>query len=155
MNSIIEMAVALNHYRAGKLASSAAASTLAANLASLNSVETSELRKLVQSVGFSLADVEWTGADSDLTEKLTKLQFQLNKLTDEMTSKVDVPEYLIDEFHPEQLLGIDVDDTRSYELRKENSTGAIFLCSRDSEKQLGCVRKFSDFNEFEEAIWAA
>lgn len=155
MNSIIEMAVALNQFCAGRLASSSAASMLTANLTSLNSVETSELRKLAQTVGFSLADFEWTGPDPELMAKLKRLQSQLNQLTDESTSIVDLPEYLVDVFHPEQLLCINSDDIRLYELKKEISVGTIFLCSKDYENQLNGVRKFSDFDEFEEAVWAA
>lgn len=91
MNSIFEMAITLNQYNEGKIDPTSAASVIVANLASLDSVETSEIRRLAQSVGFSLADIEWVGDDSELEKKLGQLRYHLNRLADEKTSVVNVP----------------------------------------------------------------
>lgn len=155
MKPIFEMAVALSNYQRNKINSVHAASVITANLSSLDDVECSELRKLVQSVGFSLADIEWTGSSPDFEIKVEQLQHRLNQLIAEKTTVVDVPDHLTDEYQPERLLCEGLEVSGTYELRQESSSGEFFLCQRDLKGRLIDTRGFRCINDLEEAVWSS
>jgi hypothetical protein len=155
MRSIFEMAVALSNYQRKTINAAHAASVITANLSSLDGVEFSELRKLVQSVGFSLADIEWTGSSPDFEIKVEQLQCRLSQLIAEKTTVVDVPDYLTGEYQPQRLLCAGLEISSTYELRQESSSGEFFLCQRDLTGHLIDTRRFRCIDDLEEAIWTS
>lgn len=153
INSVFEMAVVLSQYNVRNIDATRTVPVISANLSGLDGLDTSNLWKLTQSVGFSLADSEWIGDDLEVREKSERLQRQLNQMISERTSVFEVPEHLVSEFHPKELPPMSCDETETYELRKAPSNDMIFLCAKDSKNRLTGFRKFNCPDDLEEAIW--
>ncbi|MCB5205459.1 hypothetical protein LH464_23710 [Neorhizobium sp. T786] len=153
MNSVLEMAVALQQYNAGKINAAHTAPIITANLSGLDQLDTLSLWKLAQSVGFSLADSEGIGDDAEVREKSERLQRQLNQMISERTSVIEITAHLADEFRPEQLLHTSFNDSEAYEIRKAPSSEVVFLCGKDAKNQLSGFRKFRCLKDLEEAAW--